>query len=111
MFLKSEREERERESSSDTAYPFAVQAIDLTGGEVLRIQKPVESFVGGRIMVELMALMEGLDAALGSGIRSVTMITPLYKHVCHAKCQLLDKSMIERKKLQVRSFIYFILVD
>jgi hypothetical protein len=55
MFLKLEREERE--SSSDTAYPFVVQAIDLTGGEVLRIQKLVERFVGGRIMVELMALI------------------------------------------------------
>jgi hypothetical protein len=53
----------------------------------------VERFVGGRMMVDLMALMESLDAALGLGIRSVTMVTPLYKHVCHAKCQL-----IERKK-------------
>ena len=38
------------------------------------------------MMVEVMALMEGLDAALGLGIRSVTIITgyrPLYNHVCH----------------------------
>lgn len=59
------------------------------------MQKPVERFVGGRMMVEVMALMEGLDAALGLGIRSVTIVTaygPLYNHVCHAKCQILDKS-------------------
>jgi hypothetical protein len=46
----------------------------------------VERFVGGRMIVEVMALMEGLDAALGLGIRSVTVVTayrPLYNHVCH----------------------------
>jgi hypothetical protein len=63
---------------------LAVAICGPQGEEVLRIQKLVERFVGGRMMVELMALMEGLDAALGLGIRSVTMVTgygPLYKHV------------------------------
>ena len=67
----------------------AVLAAAICGpqGEVLlRIHKPVERFVGGRMIVEVMALMEGLDAALGLGIRSVTIVTgyrPLYNHVCH----------------------------
>ncbi|AQK56711.1 putative RING zinc finger domain superfamily protein [Zea mays] len=63
---------------------LAVAIYGPQGEEVLRIQKLVERFVGGRMMVELMALMEGLDAALGLGIRSVTMVTgygPLYKHM------------------------------
>ncbi|XP_062194517.1 E3 ubiquitin-protein ligase RSL1-like isoform X2 [Phragmites australis] len=65
----------------------AVLAVIVCGpqGEVvLRIQKPVERFVGGRMIVEVMALMEGLDAALGLGISSVTIVTgyrPLYNHM------------------------------
>jgi len=65
---------------------LAVAVCRTQGGVVLRIQKPVERFVGGRMIVEVMALMEGLDAALGLGIRSVTVVTgyrPLYNHVCH----------------------------
>ena len=65
---------------------LAVAVCRTQGGVVLRIQKPVERFVGGHMIVEVMALMEGLDAALGLGIRSVTVVTgyrPLYNHVCH----------------------------
>jgi len=66
----------------------AVLAVAICGpqGEVvLRIPKPVEGFVGGRMMLEVMALMEGLDAALGLGIGSVTIVTDyraLHNHVC-----------------------------
>ncbi|CAD6258866.1 unnamed protein product [Miscanthus lutarioriparius] len=63
---------------------LAVAVCRTQGGVVLRIQKPVERFVGGRMIVEVMALMEGLDAALGLGIRSVTVVTgyrPLYNHM------------------------------
>ena len=71
----------------DPSVAVLAAAICAPQGEVLlRIQKPVERFVGGRMIVEVMALMEGLDAALGLGIRSVTIVTgyrPLYNHVCH----------------------------
>ncbi|OEL33345.1 hypothetical protein BAE44_0005634 [Dichanthelium oligosanthes] len=54
------------------------------GEVVLRVQKPVEGLVGGREVLEAMALMEGLHAALGLGIRSVGVVTdyrPLHNHV------------------------------
>ncbi|KAL6640644.1 hypothetical protein ACP70R_021767 [Stipagrostis hirtigluma subsp. patula] len=66
---------------------IAVLAVAVCGpqGEVvLRIQKPVEGAVGGRMTLEVMALMEGLDAALGLGIGSVTIVTdyrPLHNHM------------------------------
>ncbi|CAM0950565.1 unnamed protein product [Alopecurus aequalis] len=54
---------------------LAVALCDSRGKVVLRIQKPVEGFVGGRMMLETMALMEGLQAALGLGIVSLTIVT------------------------------------
>jgi len=36
---------------------LAVAVCRTQGGVVLRIQKPVERFVGGRMIVEVMALM------------------------------------------------------
>jgi ribonuclease HI len=54
---------------------------------VLRIQKPVEGgYAGGRMMLEAMALMEGLQAALALGIQGITIVTDyraLHNHVCH----------------------------
>jgi ribonuclease HI len=53
---------------------------------VLRIQKTVEGFAGGRMMLELMALTEGLQAEVGFGIQSLTIVTDyraLHNHVCH----------------------------
>jgi hypothetical protein len=67
----------------------AILAVALCGpqGEVLlRTHKPLERFVGGRMMVEVMALMEGIQSALALGVTSVTIVTayrPLYNHVCH----------------------------
>jgi ribonuclease HI len=52
---------------------------------VLRIQKPVEASVGGRMTLEVMALTEGLQEALGLGIRSIKIVTDyrvLHNHVC-----------------------------
>jgi hypothetical protein len=63
---------------------LAVAVCGSMGEVVLRIQKPLEGSVGGRMTLEVMALMEGLDAALGLGIRSVTIVTdygPLHNHV------------------------------
>jgi hypothetical protein len=65
----------------------AVLAAAVCGpqGEVLiRVQKPVEGYVGGREVLEAMALMEGLHAALGLDIRSVGIVSdyrPLHNHV------------------------------
>jgi hypothetical protein len=66
----------------------AVLAAAVCGpqGEVLlRVQKPVEEgFVGGREVLEAMALVEGLQAALGLGIRGVQVVTDyraLHNHV------------------------------
>ena len=52
------------------------------GKLVLRIQNPVEGFVGGRMMLDAMALVEGLQAALGLGIMSLKVVTDwaLHKH-------------------------------
>jgi len=63
---------------------LAAAVRDPQGEVVLRIQKPVEGLVGGREVLEAMALMEGLHAALGLGIRSVEVVTDykaLYNHV------------------------------
>ncbi|XP_047051172.1 E3 ubiquitin-protein ligase RSL1-like [Lolium rigidum] len=54
---------------------LAVALCDSRGEVVLRIQKPVEGFAGGRMMLELMALTEGLQAAVGLGIQSLTIVT------------------------------------
>ncbi|CAL5046155.1 unnamed protein product [Urochloa decumbens] len=54
------------------------------GEVVVRVQKPVEWFVGGREVLEAMALMEGLHAALALGVRSVGIVTdyrPLRNHI------------------------------
>ncbi|KAG8047165.1 hypothetical protein GUJ93_ZPchr0008g13178 [Zizania palustris] len=66
----------------------AVLAAAICGprGEVvLRIQKPVEKgFVAGRVTLETMALMEGLNAAVGLGIGSLNVLTDnktLHNHV------------------------------
>jgi hypothetical protein len=65
----------------------AVLAAAVCGpqGEVLlRVQKPVEGFVGGREVLEAMALVEGLQVALGLGIRGVQVVTDyraLHNHV------------------------------
>ncbi|GJM88213.1 hypothetical protein PR202_ga04249 [Eleusine coracana subsp. coracana] len=71
----------------------AVLAAAVCGpqGEVLlRVQKVVEEgFVGGREVLEAMALMEGLHAALGLGIRRVHVVTDyraLHNHVVLFKC-------------------------
>uniref|UniRef100_R7W0T5 RBR-type E3 ubiquitin transferase n=1 Tax=Aegilops tauschii TaxID=37682 RepID=R7W0T5_AEGTA len=53
---------------------LAVALCDSQGKVVLRIQKPVEGFVGGRMMLEAMALTEGLQAALGLGIQSIRIL-------------------------------------
>ncbi|KAF0889665.1 hypothetical protein E2562_030146 [Oryza meyeriana var. granulata] len=65
-----------------------VLAVAICGprGEVmLRIQKPVQQgFVGGRMMLDAMALVEGLNAALGLGIRTLNVLTdnkPLHNHM------------------------------
>jgi ribonuclease HI len=53
---------------------------------VLRIKKPVEGYAGGRMMLEAMALMEGLQAALALGIQGITIVTDyraLHNHVCY----------------------------
>jgi ribonuclease HI len=66
---------------------LAVALCDSRGEVVLRIQKPVEGFAGGgRMMLELMALTEGLQAAVGLGIQSLTIVTDyraLHNHVRH----------------------------
>uniref|UniRef100_A0A453KF09 RNase H type-1 domain-containing protein n=1 Tax=Aegilops tauschii subsp. strangulata TaxID=200361 RepID=A0A453KF09_AEGTS len=65
---------------------LAVALCDSQGKVVLRIQKPVEGFVGGRMMLEAMALTEGLQAALGLGIQSIRILNDykaLHNHVCH----------------------------
>uniref|UniRef100_A0ACD5YJU0 Uncharacterized protein n=1 Tax=Avena sativa TaxID=4498 RepID=A0ACD5YJU0_AVESA len=54
---------------------LAVALCDSRAKVVLRIQKPVEGFEGGRMMLEVMALMEGLQAAVGLGIQSLTIVT------------------------------------
>ncbi|KAL6630607.1 hypothetical protein ACP70R_028458 [Stipagrostis hirtigluma subsp. patula] len=55
------------------------------GKVVVGVQKPVEEgFAGGREVLEAMALMEGLHAALGLGIRSVQVVTnyrALHNHI------------------------------
>jgi hypothetical protein len=64
---------------------LAVALCNLRGNVVLRIQKPVEASVGGRMTLEVMALTEGLQAALGLGIRSIKIVTDyrvLHNHVC-----------------------------
>jgi hypothetical protein len=63
---------------------LAVALCSLRGNVVLRIQKPVEASVGGRMTLEVMALTEGLEAALGLGIRSIKIATDyrvLHNHV------------------------------
>jgi len=66
---------------------LAAAVCDPQGEGVLRVQKPVEGLVGGRAgreVLEAMALMEGLHAALGLGIRIVEVVTDywtLYNHV------------------------------
>ncbi|KAE8788400.1 putative E3 ubiquitin-protein ligase rbrA [Hordeum vulgare] len=65
---------------------LAVALCDSQGKVVLSIQKPVEGFVGGRMMLEAMALTEGLQAALGLGIQSIGIVNDykaLHNHVCH----------------------------
>ncbi|CAM0950566.1 unnamed protein product [Alopecurus aequalis] len=54
---------------------LAVALSDHQGNVVLRIQKPVEASVGGRMTLEVMALTEGLQAALGLGIQSIRIVT------------------------------------
>ncbi|KAL5219912.1 hypothetical protein ABZP36_024625 [Zizania latifolia] len=64
---------------------LAVAIYGPQGEVVLRKQKPVkQGFVGGRMMLEAMALMEGLNAALGLGIRTLNVLTDnktLHNHV------------------------------
>ncbi|KAG8047167.1 hypothetical protein GUJ93_ZPchr0008g14040 [Zizania palustris] len=64
---------------------LAVAIFGPQGEVVLRKQKPVmQGFVGGRMTLEVMALMEGLNAALGLGIRTLNVLTDnktLHKHV------------------------------
>lgn len=65
---------------------LAVAVCDHQGNVVLRMQKPVEASVGGHMTLEVMALTEGLEAALGLGIQSIKIVTDyrvLYNHVCH----------------------------
>jgi hypothetical protein len=65
---------------------LAVALCDSRGKVVLRIQKPVEGYAGGRMMLEAMALMEGLQAALALGIQGITIVTDyraLHNHVCY----------------------------
>nr|CAB3469793.1 unnamed protein product [Digitaria exilis] len=65
----------------------AVLAAAVCGPEgevVIRVQKPVDGFVGGREVLEGMALMEGLHAALGLGIHRVEVLIdyrPLYNYI------------------------------
>ncbi|OEL14895.1 hypothetical protein BAE44_0024086 [Dichanthelium oligosanthes] len=54
---------------------LAAAVVGPRGEVVLRVQKPVEGFLGGHKTIELMALMEGLHAALRLGIRSATILT------------------------------------
>ncbi|KAF7071804.1 hypothetical protein CFC21_077052 [Triticum aestivum] len=63
---------------------LAVAVCDHQGNVVLRIQKPVEASVGGHMTLEVMALTEGLEAALGLGIQSIKIVTDyrvLYNHL------------------------------
>ena len=68
------------------------------GGVLLTVCKPVVGFVGGpdgAALLEAAALVEGLHAAHGLGIRSVKVITDhkmLHDLVCH--CPLLLRSRI-----------------
>ena len=68
------------------------------GDVLLTVRKPVVGFVGGRdgeVLLEATALVEGLHAARGLGIRSVKAITDhkmLHDLVCH--CPLLLRSRI-----------------
>uniref|UniRef100_A0ACD5YBG3 Uncharacterized protein n=1 Tax=Avena sativa TaxID=4498 RepID=A0ACD5YBG3_AVESA len=54
---------------------LALALCNHQGNVVLRIQKPVEASVGGRMTLEVMALAEGLQAALGLGIQSIRIVT------------------------------------
>ncbi|OEL16627.1 hypothetical protein BAE44_0022354 [Dichanthelium oligosanthes] len=54
---------------------LAAAVVGPRGEVVLRVQKPMEGFLGGRKTIEVMALMEGIHAALRLGIRSATILT------------------------------------
>jgi hypothetical protein len=67
---------------------LAVAVYDPRGKVVGTIQKPVEGFAGGRMELEVLALTEGINAALELGIRSINIVSdfkPLHNYVCHTK--------------------------
>lgn len=67
---------------------LAVVVYDPQGKVVRTIQKRVERFVGGRMELEVLALMLGIQAALELGIRWVNIVSnfkALHKYVCHDK--------------------------
>ncbi|RLN22338.1 uncharacterized protein C2845_PM07G05060 [Panicum miliaceum] len=93
---------------------LAVLAVALCGPQgnvVLRIQKPVgEVFVGDGEVLEVMALLEGLHAALELDIRSVKVITDhktLHNHmlgIWHPSgkklADIIDQVLTVRRKLE-----------
>lgn len=71
---------------------LAVAICGPRGEVVLRIHKPVQAQAQqGRMMLEAMALVEGLNAALALGIRTLNVLTdnkPLHNHVMYYLCLL-----------------------
>jgi hypothetical protein len=67
---------------------LVVAVFDPRRKVVGTIQKPVEGFAGGRMELEVLALTEGINAALELGIRSINIVSdfkPLHNYVCHNK--------------------------
>ncbi|XP_047096555.1 E3 ubiquitin-protein ligase RSL1-like [Lolium rigidum] len=63
---------------------LAVAVYDPRGKVVGTIQKPVEGFAGGRMELEVLALKEGIIAALKLGIRSINIVSdfkPLHNYM------------------------------
>jgi len=95
---------------------LAVLAVALCGPQgnvVLRIQKPVEEvFAGDGEVLEVMALLEGLQAALELDIRSVKILTDhktLHNHVCHVSRVAQSKTVtIENALIELRMKTMFL---
>jgi len=83
------------------------------GNVVLKIHKPVEEvFAGDGEVLEVMALLEGLQAALELDIRNVKVLTDhktLHNHVCHvsrvARKRDCHKLTIENSLIELSMFL------
>ena len=92
---------------------LAVAVCGPQGNVVLRIHKLVEEvFVGDGEVLEVMALLEGLHAALELDIRSVKILTDhktLHNHVCHVSRVAQSKTVtIENALIELRMKTMFL---